>query len=209
MPWEYTCLTSDFYFNYGQLDPYYDAEYSKDAFVRRDYIGTDEISKKVLSGLSSESSFSKQLTKDLLLANKEALSEDDLFVIGRKIYEMAVRNQDVYRQFLHQQTLKSFDGDINHILRGIYYEIYFDEDDNLRTQILGNSEILTYIDRLQLLYRNADAVKFVKKYVEAKNGHPLYELWNLTSVVNIEVNLDDMYCMDEYDNAIYGVKKLA
>lgn len=209
MPWEYTSLKTDFYFNYGQLDPYYDAEYSKEAFVCRDYVGSDEKAKKILTGLSSVLSFGIQITKDFLLANKDTLSEDDLFVIGRKIYEMSVCNQDVYAQFMHMQTLKAFDGDTNHVLRGIYYEIYFDENDNLRSQLLGNSEMLTYIDRLQVLYKNTDAVKFVRRHVENKNGYPLYELWNLTSVVNIDVVFDDMYCMDRQDKVIYGIKSIA
>lgn len=209
MPWEYTSLKTDFYFNYGQLDPYYDAEYSKEAFICRDYIGLDEISIKILAGLSSESSFSKQLTKDLLIANKDTLPDDDLFVLGRKIYSMATRNQDVYTLFMTVQTLKSFDnGTTNHLLRGIYYEMYFDEDDNLRTKLLGNSNMLTCIDRLQTLYKQADATKFIKKYVEAKNGHPLYELWNLASTINIEVIIEDMFCRDDRDNVIYGVKKV-
>lgn len=208
LPWEYTCLTSDFYFNYGQLDPYYDAEYSKDAFMYYDYTTQSDVAKKILYGLSQDTPFSIEATKELLLKHKDMFSEDDLFVIGRKIYSTAVKNQYADEQFLNVQTLRIFGNKINHLLRGIYYEIYFDEKNDLRSRLLGSSRILTIIDRLQSLLKDEDAAKFVKKYVNSKGGDPRYEIWDMSSVVNVDVEVKEMNCTDEHNNAIYGICKI-
>lgn len=208
LPWEYTCLTSDFYFNYGQLDPYYDAEYSKEAFMYYDYTTQSDVAKKILYGLSQDTPFSIEATKELLLKHKDMFSEDDLFVIGRKIYSTAVKNQYADEQFLNVQTLRIFGNKINHLLRGIYYEIYFDEKNDLRSRLLGSSRILTIIDRLQSLLKDEDAAKFVKKYVNSKGGDPRYEIWDMSSVVNVDVEVKEMNCTDEHNNAIYGICKI-
>ena len=208
MPWEYTSLKSELYFNYGQLDPYYDAEYSKDAFMYYDYTTQSDVAKKILYGLSQDTPFSIEATKELLLKHKDMFSEDDLFVIGRKIYSTAVKNQYADEQFLNVQTLRIFGNKINHLLRGIYYEIYFDEKNDLRSQLLGSSSILTIIDRLQSLLKDEDAAKFVKKYVNAKGGDPRYEIWDMSSIVNVDVEVKEMNCTDEHNNAIYGICKI-
>lgn len=208
LPWEYTCLTSEFSFNYGQLDPYYDVEYSKEAFMYYDYTTQSDVAKKILYGLSQDTPFSIEATKELLLKHKDMFSEDDLFVIGRKIYSTAVKNQYADEQFLNVQTLRIFGNKINHLLRGIYYEIYFDENNNLRPKLLGSSNILTIIDRLQSLLKDEDAAKFVKKYVEVNGGNPKYELWDMSSMINVDVEAKEMNCTDEHNNVIYGICKI-
>lgn len=208
LPWEYTCLTSDFYFNYGQLDPYYDAEYSMDAFMYHDYTAQSDVAKKILYGLTQNTPFSIEATKELLLKYKKTLSENDLFVIGRKIYSAAVRSQYANELFLRIQTLRLPINETNHLLRGIYYEIYFDENNNLRPKLLGSSNILTIIDRLQSLLKDEDAAKFVKKYVEVNGGNPKYELWDMSSMVNVAVEAKIMNCTDEHNNVIYGICKI-
>ena len=208
LPWEYTCLTSDFYFNFGQLDPYYDAEYSKEAFMYYDYTTQSDVTKKILYGLNQDTPFSIEATKELLLKYKKTLCENDLFVIGRKIYSAAVRSQYANEQFLRIQTLRLPINETNHLLRGIYYEIYFDENNNLRPKLLGSSNILTIIDRLQSLLKDEDAAKFVKKYVEVNGGNPKYELWDMSSMVNVDVEAKKMNCTDEHNNVIYGICKI-
>ncbi len=209
LPWEYTCLTDEFFFNYGQLAPYYNAEYSKEAFMYFKYYTDNKDAQSIIDRLKSGDKAAIEDALISLLSKKGGLSNDNLFVIGRYIYLYASRNILECREYLTSKTIKLFGGEINHLLRGIYYEIYFDENNNLRTNALGNASILTIVDNLQMLLKNDDAAKFVKKYVTAKSNDIRFQIWDTSSEIVVDIDAEEMYCTDEErDNVIYGIRNV-
>ena len=209
LPWEYTCLTDEFFFNYGQLEPYYNAEYSKEAFMYFKYNTDNKDAQCIIDWLKSGDKAAIEDALISLLSKKGSLSNDDLFVIGRYIYLNASRNIVECREYLTSKTIKLFGAEINHLLRGIYYEIYFDENNNLRTNALGNADILTIVDNLQMLLKNDDAAKFVKKYVTTQQNDIRFLIWDTSSEITVDIDAEEMYCTDEErDNVIYGIRNV-
>lgn len=208
LPWEYTCLKTDFYFNYGQLDPYYDAEYSKEAFIYSNYKTDNSEAQHIIEYLKSGDADAIENSLKVLLSKKNELGEEDLFVIGRYIYQNATKGNSACRQYLISQTVKLFGNEVNHLLRGILYEIYFDAQDQLRGDVLGKVGVLAIVDNLYRMLKNDDAAKFIKKHVEDRDGNFNFEIWDTTSMLNVEVVSEEMYCSDEHDNLIYGVRNV-
>ena len=209
LPWEYTCLTKDFAFNYGQLDPYYNADYSRDAFMYASYASANPDAKSIIDRLIGEDVDEREKALMDLFSKKSELSADDLFVIGRHIYRNAAKYDMACRQYLTSHSMKLFGDTINHLLRGVYYEIYFDENDKLRSQALGNSATLTIVDNLQWFLKNEDAAKFVKKYVTAKSDDILFQIWDTITPIIVDIEAEEMYCTDEEsDNLIYGIRNV-
>lgn len=209
LPWEYTCLTDEFFFNFGQLDPYYNAEYCKEAFLYVNYQTDNKDAMSIVDRLKKGDKEAIENALTLLLSTKGNLNNDDLFVIGRYIYHNAARNIASCQKYLTSNTIKLFGTEVNHLLRGIYYEIYFDENNNLRTNALGNASILTIVDNLQMLLKNDDAAKFVKKYVTAKSNNFRFQIWDTSSEIVVDIDAEEMYCTDEErDNVIYGIRNV-
>ena len=208
LPWEYTCLTSDFYFNYGQLDPYYDAEYSKEAYRYNTYNTKNTDARKIIDGLKSGKEEDINAALVLLLSKKGELGEEDLFVAGRYIYRNASIRSNACQKYMTSKTIKLFGENVNHLLRGVYYEIYFDDNDNLRASVLGKPGVLAIVDNLQRIMKDNEAAKFIRKCVDKRNGSFLFEIWNTTTMLNVEIDAVEMYCTDERDNILYGVRNI-
>ncbi len=163
-PWEHTCLIDRFCFNHGQLSKYYNQPYCKEAFIRSKYpTATDTIPDIIIQDLTSGNSEGQNRAFLTLFANKQLLSETQKFVIGRYIYVSAAIGNNPSIDFLSSTSnLLRFQSDKNnHLLRGIYYEIFFDEDDVLRERPLGDSNLLTVIERLRVQINDKDSESFV------------------------------------------------
>lgn len=208
LPWEYTCLTDEFFFNFGQLDPYYNAEYCKEAFLYVNYQTDNKDAMSIVDRLKKGDKEAIENALTLLLSTKGNLNNDDLFVIGRYIYHNAARNIASCQKYLTSNTIKLFGTEVNHLLRGIYYEIYFDENDTMRSKAYGNIAVLTIVDNLQRIMKDNDAAKFVKQYVDRREGNFIFEIWDTTTMLNVDVVTEDMYCSDRRDNIIYGVRNV-
>lgn len=197
-PWEHTCLIDRFCFNYGQLDKYYDRPYSKEAFVRKEFrCEPDTIEDDIYGGLKPDETLKQNRSLSLLATNKKSFSDEFIFVIGRCVYNLAASRSLVMLEFLSKiSNIAQFQSsNNNHFLKGIYYEIFFDDEDELREQPLGNTELLSVIESVREQFNDKDAESFVLKELPkdySKRGYKLGE----TADLKFRVKLSDS---DFYD----------
>ncbi len=127
--WEHTSLMGDFYFNYSATDDLI-TEYSVEAFADESFRLSADPLHNVIKLLQSHVwdkqnlSVPKLKTLDLSKCGK-----DDLFVLGRNIYQAACGGAFTVIDFLNDidRYFSKIEGKtVFHILNGMLYEIYFD-----------------------------------------------------------------------------------
>lgn len=147
--WEHTSLMGNFYFNEDRIDAF--AFYSVEALADANYV----IKKSSLIGQIIEELKSHEWARQNSAIDKiysidfASASPNDLFVLGRNIYQAASGNawkaQNYIKAFAQNRTIIS-DAKA-HILCGMAYEIYFDKNDKLRDSFKTNC----YLEILNLL----------------------------------------------------------
>lgn len=129
--WEHTSLMGDFYFNYSFVTDELIAEYREDAIADADFQPTSgDKAREIIGGLRSHDWHKQNPTiKKINQNNLNTFTKDDLFVLGRNIYQAACGNSSdavTYLKNLHDR-LSSLGGSMSfHVMNGILFEIYFD-----------------------------------------------------------------------------------
>lgn len=171
VPWEYSCLIDDFSFNYGQLDAYYEKSYLKDAYQygNGNYLMTPENVHQLVQIIQNRGSYSG-LRENLvqISQNKAELDDNAKFVIGRMLCEAAAADKDALLSLISDNIFLNLfnEGKVNHILRGIYYALYFDKQDVVRFTILGDGVFWQALERLyDLTIVKEDIKKFIASHV--------------------------------------------
>lgn len=164
MPWDYSCLVDNYSFNHGQLSKYYDVTYREDSFKYIKYSADSESGTDLISYLWQDKETANEEALKMIASSWKEMSKDDLFVAGRMVCNQAVCGSKSCMAFLadtNRQRLFN-NKESNHLLNGYYYELYFDENDEVRTEILGDSNLTTTMQQLCMLIKNAKAEKFIK-----------------------------------------------
>lgn len=164
MPWDYSCLVDNYSFNHGQLSKYYDATYREDSFKYIKYSADSESGTDLISYLWQDKETANEEALKMIASSWKEMSKDDLFVAGRMVCNQAACGSKSCMAFLadtNRQRLFN-NKESNHLLNGYYYELYFDENDEVRTEILGDSNLTTTMQQLCMLIKNAKAEKFIK-----------------------------------------------
>lgn len=135
--WEHTSLMGDFYFKTSHLTGEFDTNYDSNALSDKDFdlfnlTETIKIIKLLKSQhWNTQNTALKFITNDVL----EEGSKEELFVLGRNIYQSALGgawNMEHYIENL-QLKLSNLSEEISfHLLNGIIYEIYFNNEGKLR-----------------------------------------------------------------------------
>ncbi len=152
LPWEYSCLTEEFCFNYGQLNPYFDKPYTESAYNDGTYVSLNSNVNEIISGLKSYI-YNTQNTAvgKLRRIYKIITDKNDLFVIGRNLLQAAHGGALECQEEISYANLRKYiwQGE-NHVLNGILYEMYFDKSNQFRdsqkgmNMIDGIANILVY-----------------------------------------------------------------
>lgn len=164
MPWDYSCLVDNYSFNHGQLSKYYDVTYREDSFKYIKYSADSESGTDLISYLWQDKETANEEALKMIASSWKEMSKDDLFVAGRMVCNQAACGSKSCMAFLadtNRQRLFN-NNESNHLLNGYYYELYFDENDEVRTEILGDSNLTTTMQQLCMLIKNAKAEKFIK-----------------------------------------------
>lgn len=164
MPWDYSCLVDNNSFNHGQLSKYYDVTYREDSFKYIKYSADSESGTDLISYLWQDKETANEEALKMIASSWKEMSKDDLFVAGRMVCNQAACGSKSCMAFLadtNRQRLFN-NKESNHLLNGYYYELYFDENDEVRTEILGDSNLTTTMQQLCMLIKNAKAEKFIK-----------------------------------------------
>lgn len=195
-PWEHTCLLDRFCFNHGQLSKYYDAPYEKEAYVRSGIESNpDAAGGEIVFRLMADSAYDHSKAILSLFDDKDQLDDTRRFLIGRLIYASAVNGDETCLKFLNASMVRRFQtGDKNHLLRGIYYEIYFDENDVFRERPLGDVNLLSTIESLRISINDKDAENYVLGEIAGKTNSAGYMLGKTPDYkVKIKMSHSELY----------------
>ena len=130
-PWEHTSLIGDFYLNPGKAGRYSDTALA-DFHYR--FSENSEVESIVRDFKAHYWPDQRKAIKDIEKIDFEKATADELFVLGRNIYQAANGHCIDARIFIEKFDEKEFipDQDKVHIVNGLVYEIYFDHEDKVR-----------------------------------------------------------------------------
>lgn len=153
IPWEHTSLLGDFSFNYNS-EIRSGIRYSKHALADRDYepvkhgICYQIIQKALTHDYNYQNDIPDMLSRGLQEIKDE--EPDDIFVLGRNIYQSSAMAFDVQHYFedLHTKLSKYPKEFSMHLLNGMAYEIFFDSDGKLRSEFKTHESYKKIIEEL-------------------------------------------------------------
>lgn len=149
--WEHTSLIGNFSFNSGQMIHSLNIPYSMDVVVDKDYdYYSDPKITKIIEGFKSYN-FHEQNDALKSFGNIDPidLSYDQIFVIGRNILQAASGGAWDSQYLINdpQRLAKYTIQGNNHLLNGIFFELYFNKESHLRDRVKSRnilSDILEY-----------------------------------------------------------------
>lgn len=169
--WEHTSLSGEFYFNMslGNLIEEYDGTALADSLF---VIDPTKTSHKVIQGLKTYNWYKQNPAIDLLTAESvNGMGKDNLFVVGRNIYQAACGNSGYAGNFIDNFI------NITHgfrpskrkcILDGMLFEIFFNSMGQMRKTIKGR-----YFDEVFDLQRYSqlqDSFDFIAETLTVAGG---------------------------------------
>lgn len=152
--WEHTSLIGDFYFNSGQLIHSVDLPYGEEYVADGRYEGSGTDFDDVISGMKTYTwNVQKKAIQTLRRLDKTKLGPNEKFLLGRNILQVAIGGEYTALDIMEDldRYLQSWaDGDENHVLNGILFEMYFNSDGRFR----GNRLKTGYLDAVCKLEDN-------------------------------------------------------
>lgn len=138
--WEHTSLIGDFYFNSGQLIHSVDLPYGEEYVADGRYEGSGTDFDDIISGMKTYTwDVQKASIQALRQLDKKSLSPNKKFLIGRNILQVASGGEfsalDIIED-LDKYLQPWSDGEENHILNGILFEMYFSSEGRFRGERL-------------------------------------------------------------------------
>lgn len=167
--WEHTSLMGTFYFNSGVDDEEVRTIYAPEALANREYIpdGTREIH-RIISRLNIRNWYEQNPAIDQICAlDYSNADKDDLFVLGRCIYQTACGGSTHAQAWLNnaEMNLGKIGGNSSiHLLNGILFEIYFNSKGELRKNPKADYYEKPVMLCLQEKY--APCSSFIRNYLE-------------------------------------------
>lgn len=133
--WEHTSLVGDFYFNTGQMVHSIALPYDENVVKDRQYQYKGTVIDKIIEQLKTYN-WHKQnpAILEFLKIPASEMTNNEKFLIGRNIYQCsgyAVQATN-FIDDLNSNLRPYFDGEENHLLNGILYEIYFNNNGDFR-----------------------------------------------------------------------------
>lgn len=164
--WEHTSLLGDFSFNSGTIDGSFLGMYSDEAYSDKFYMPSFEsiLAKAIQDLRTRDYNLQNPVYSNLIkiLRDYESnLNKDDLFVLGRNLYQTGCGRSYTGQNFMQHidNNLSLLSKEISfHILNGITFEIYFDSIGRLRHRFKSEyAEIV--IELLEKKY--SESLKFI------------------------------------------------
>ncbi|WP_201799733.1 caspase family protein [Myxococcus xanthus] len=169
--WEHTSLSGDFYFNASlgrSVKTYRETSLADSLFV----IDEGRSSHRVIKKLKSLNWYTQNDAIGLLDAKSvNKMQEDNLFVLGRNIYQSACGGSTAAMSFVRSfmDSASGFaKGRRKAILDGMLFEVFFDPRAGLRKKIKGN--LFNDVFDLQKHAALRDSFDFIAGTLEAANG---------------------------------------
>ena len=207
LPWEYSCLTEEFCFNYGQLNPYFDKPYSEAAYNDGTYVSQDDYVNEIITGLKSYT-YDVQNTAvgKLRRIYKIITDKNNLFVIGRNLLQAADGGAFECKKEISYANLRKYtwQGE-NHVLNGILYEMYFDKSNQFRDSVKGIN-MLDDIANILAYSEFKNARKFIQISLSEYKDR-LYYIPGSSERCIVTVKLSSSY-MNMFDENIWNINSI-
>lgn len=134
--WEHTSLMGDFYFSHSLLSDELIPSYSEEALKDSKFKASSPTAKSLIRDLKSHNWYTQNpVAQKLKNGDLARFTIDELFVLGRNIYQAACGNATELIQVVKclESSLGTLDQKVSyHILNGMLYEIYFDSKGRFR-----------------------------------------------------------------------------
>ena len=201
LPWEYSCLTDDFYFNYGQMDPYYNSPYPRECYEDSKYSSFNPAVTSVIQSLMSSHDSERGRGLFKFLMGGKAMSAEDQFVIGRVIMRQAIIGSDECKKLVTSRRLERYKrGKDNDLVNGILYELYFDSENNYRPKRISDMTLLNSLSHFAQDDYCHSSVRFINQVLEERDLKPIYRIGNgLFYHVMVFVKRTDYHAADGED----------
>lgn len=207
LPWEYSCLTEEFCFNYGQLNPYFDKPYSEAAYNDGTYVSQDDYVNEIITGLKSYT-YDVQNTAvgKLRRIYKIITDKNNLFVIGRNLLQAAHGGAFECQKEISYANLRKYtwQGE-NHVLNGILYEMYFDKSNQFRDSVKGIN-LLDNIASFLAYPEFKNARKFIQISLSEYKDR-LYYIPGSSERCIVTVKLSSSY-MNMFDENVWNINSI-
>lgn len=207
LPWEYSCLTEEFCFNYGQLNPYFDKPYTESAYNDGTYVSLNSNVNEIISGLKSYTWDTQNVAVNKLRRIYKIITDkNDLFVIGRNLLQAAQGGAfDCQKEISYANLRKYIWQGENHVLNGILYEMYFDKSNQFRNAVKGKN-ILDDIANILLYPEFKNAGKFIQTSLTEFKDRLYYIPGSLDKCI-VSVKLDSSY-LNMFDETVWLINSI-
>lgn len=164
--WEHTSLMGDFYFNFSFVTDELLAGYSETALADSGFTPhSSDIAREIINGLKSHDWYAQNpAISKINQDNLEQFNKDEIFVLGRNIYQAAcgtAKKAVSYLGNLQQNLSKLNENVCFHLLNGLLFEVYFDSTGGFRTR--AKADMLDSIFQLEESDQFKNSFKFIKQ----------------------------------------------
>jgi len=203
--WEHTSLVGDFYFNTGQM--VYTVEIPYDESVVKDRLFTSKGDKidTIITDLQS-CNWNKQ-NPAMIKFNQiqpNILDKNKQFIIGRNILQSSNYAYEVtnFMEDLNSNLIKYDNNGENHILNGILYEIYFDNNSDFRRNNLKK-------DNIDKIFKLRHLPQFKKSFEFINNALQPFrdDLFYIPKSDDKTIDIDILAVTKEIENVLTGEKE--
>lgn len=207
LPWEYSCLTEEFCFNYGQLNPYFDKPYTESAYNDGTYVSQNDGVNEIITGLKSYTcDVQNTAVGKLRRIYKIITDKNDLFIIGRNLLQAAHGGAFECQKEISYVNLRKYtwQGE-NHVLNGILYEMYFDKFNQFRDSVKGTN-MLDNIANILLYPEFKNTCKFIQMSLGEYKDRLYYIPGSLDKCI-VSVKLDSSY-LNIFDETVWRINSI-
>jgi Caspase domain len=193
--WEHTSLTGTFLFNSGQLIHSVDTPYSSNVIADVDIkLNYDNNFDKILIALKSHNWYIQNpAIKSISKLNPNEIDNNKLFLLGRNVLQSADGCSSEAIDYVHnlEKNLPIFNiNSQNHVLNGILFEMYFDNNGKFRNKGIKGIRFINNIIELAKLQAFENSFLFIQSQIK-KIGNPLFYIpSNNSQTISFDVVYD-------------------
>ena len=186
--WEHTSLVGDFYFNTGQMVHSASIPYDESVVKDRTFISKGDNFGNIISDLQS-CDWNKQnpAVNRFSSIQPNTLDKNQLFLIGRNMLQAGgyAHNASDFLWDLESNLIPYFTGEDNHLLNGILFEIYFDNNGDFRNGNFKRHSIDS-IFKLRHLERFHKSFEFLNNALAPFKDNLFY----IPTIKNVTIDVD-------------------
>jgi len=189
--WEHTSLVGDFYFNTGQM--VYSVTIPYDELVVKDRLFIskgDKIDNIIMDLRSCNWDKQNPAMEKFNQLQPDEIDKNRQFIIGRNILQASNHafGATSFIENLDSKLLKYFEDEDNHILNGMLYEIYFDNNGDFRRDNLKKY----HLDKIFALRHNPSYKKsfeFICNVLQPFKDELFYMPTSVDNIIDIDVKV--------------------